>query len=472
MVWQEVAYSAGKDNIVSDAGHAVVQRLMGWPLARDLDGRYVAAGSPRAESLPPKTPLGGAMRPFDIVHIAQTQFPDDPRPRREALAAAATGARVAVIALRDGADKRPVSRFGPLTVIRLRAQRRRLGIATYLFDYGNFLLRARWLVKNHPRFRRAQVIHVHSLPDFLVAAAGPARRRGARVILDLHEIFPELMRAKYPTALGRAAAKIIAAVERWSRRRADVVITVTRDTEALLRTRPARAQERLVVIHNVPDPADFGPPLAPRAVDRTPLRLVYHGTLTYRYGLDIGITALAEARARGAELTFDIFGRGPGREKLQRQVAEAGMQEYVRILPAVPAHTLREALPEYDAGFQPMRLDAQTQRSLPTKLLECVHLGLPLVTTRIPAYQNYLPESAAWFFAPGHVASATDALLAFAAAGSAERLRRATIAQGALRDLTWPAEAARLQAIYRELSANGFGAGEDQQAARVGVGPG
>ena len=40
-------------------------------------------------------------RPFDIVHIAQTQFPDDPRPRKEALAAAELGARVAVIALQE-----------------------------------------------------------------------------------------------------------------------------------------------------------------------------------------------------------------------------------------------------------------------------------------------------------------------------------------------------------------------------------
>jgi glycosyltransferase involved in cell wall biosynthesis len=440
-----------------------VQLLISEPLARDLDRRYVAAGSPGAESLHSKTRIGSAMGPFDIVHITQSQFPDDPRPRREALAAAATGARVAVIALRDGADQRPVSRFGPLTVIRLRAQRRRLGLATYLFDYGNFLVRARWLVKNHPRFRRAQLIHVHSLPDFLVAAAGPARRRGARVILDLHEIFPELMRAKHPTPLGRVAARIIAVVEGWSRRQADVVITVTRDTEALLHTRPARACERLVVIHNLPDPADFGLPLAPRAVDRTPLRLVYHGTLTHRYGLDIGIAALAAARARGAELTFDIFGRGSGRQELQRQVAEAGMLEYVRILPEVPARTLREALPEFDAGFQPMRLDAQTRHSLPTKLLECIHLGIPLVTTHIPAYRSYVPETAAWFFAPDSVDSATDALLAFAAAGSAERLRRATIAQGAMKDLTWPKEATRLQGIYRELLASGFGEGGGQQ---------
>jgi glycosyltransferase involved in cell wall biosynthesis len=85
------------------------------------------------------------------------------------------------------------------------------------------------------------------------------------------------------------------------------------------------------------------------------------------------------------------------------------------------------------------------------------------VTTHIPAYRSYVPETAAWFFAPDSVDSATDALLAFAAAGSAERLRRATIAQGAMKDLTWPKEATRLQGIYRELLASGFGEGGGQQ---------
>ena len=64
-------------------------------------------------------------RPFDIVHIAQTQFPDDARPRREALAAAETGARVAVIALQDGLDRRPTGHYGPVAVVRVPGERRR-----------------------------------------------------------------------------------------------------------------------------------------------------------------------------------------------------------------------------------------------------------------------------------------------------------------------------------------------------------
>jgi glycosyltransferase involved in cell wall biosynthesis len=129
------------------------------------------------------------------------------------------------------------------------------------------------------------------------------------------------------------------------------------------------------------------------------------------------------------------------------------LQEYVRVLPEVTASTLRDVLPGYDAAFQPMRLDAQTRHSLPTKLLECVHLGLPILTTSIPSYESYLPADAAWFFAPGDVDEATDALLAFSAAGVAERLRRATIAQRALESLTWPAEKARLMELYQELLA-------------------
>ena len=64
------------------------------------------------------------------------------------------------------------------------------------------------LLRRDQRFREARVIHVHTLPDFLVAAAGPARRRGARVILDMLEIFPEFARTKFGGWLGRRAEPV------------------------------------------------------------------------------------------------------------------------------------------------------------------------------------------------------------------------------------------------------------------------
>ena len=392
-----------------------------------------------------------SVRPFDIVHIAQTQFPDDSRPRREAMVAAATGARVVVIALQDGLDPRPVGHYQGVAIVRLPGRRRRGSLGKYALEYTSFLARAYALMRRDPRFRHARVVHVHTLPDFLVAAALPARRLGARVILDLHEIFPEFTRTKLGPRLGPLAAPVAVTLERWSRRCADVVLTVNREIEALLASRRVRPRERIVVIHNVTNPDDLGPRMVTDGIVGSTLRLVYHGTLTPMYGLDLAVAAVAAARQQGLDVTFDIFGRGPMTVQLERQIQEQGLQGAVRLRGAVSHHELRQHLPSFHAGFLPTRLDRMTRYSLSTKLLEYVHLGIPLIAPRIPTYLRYFPENCATYFTPGDSADAARAIHAFHAMHADARVCQARAAQCAIAGITWPAEAARLRAIYEEL---------------------
>ncbi|HET8633221.1 MAG TPA: glycosyltransferase [Gemmatimonadales bacterium] len=406
------------------------------------------------------------MHPFDIVHIAQTQFPDDARPRREALVAAATGARVAVIALQDGLDPRPVGHYQGVAIIRLPGRRRRGSLGKYVLEYTAFLARAHALVRRDPRFRHSRVIHVHTLPDFLVAAARPARRLGARVILDLHEIFPEFTRTKLGPRLGPLAAPVATSVERWSRRFADVTLTVNREIEALLASRRARPDERIVVIHNLTNPADLGPEAMTDGVVESTLRLAYHGTLTPMYGLDLAVDAVAAARAEGIDVSYDIFGSGPMTTALEQQIARLALGPAVRLHGAVSHHALRCALPTYHAGFLPTRLDRMTQYSLSTKLLEYVHLGIPLIAPRIPTYLRYFPEGCATYFTPGDAADAARAIRHFRGMSAEARVAQARAAQHAIAGLTWPAEAARLQAIYEELLDDGKAAGASRVKRR------
>ncbi|HEU4829197.1 MAG TPA: glycosyltransferase [Gemmatimonadales bacterium] len=403
-------------------------------------------------------------RPFDIVHIAQTQFPDDPRPRKEVLAAAELGARVAVIALQDGLDRRPVGHYGRAVIVRLPGERRRGSLGKYVIEYTDFLVRAHALMRRDPRFSRARIVHVHTLPDFLVAAARPARRRGARVVLDMHEILPEFTRTKFPGVLGRIGAPIARAIERWSRGQADVVLTVNRSIERLLGARRSRHDEPLVVIHNLTDPADFGPPRLTDGVVNGPVRLAYHGTITALYGLDLAVAAIAEARRMGADVELDIYGRGPMVPEIDALIRSLGLEGKVRLLGSVSHHVLRERLPGYHAGLLPTRLDLMTQYSLSTKLLEYVHFGIPLVAARLPAYLEYFPANAAWYFEPNDAGAAGRAIAAFAAATPAERCARARSAQEAMRDLSWERESEKLKRIYEALL-NDREAGERNEPA-------
>ena len=394
-----------------------------------------------------------ARRPFDIVHVAHTSFPDDPRPRREAKVAAETGRRVAIIVLQDGRVPRHVGHRGRVVVVRLPGRRRRGSLAKYVVEYTDFLLRVHALFRRDSRFRNARVVHVHTLPDFLIGGVRPALRRGARAILDLHEIFPEFTRSKFGGAAGALAERIALILERWSRRQADVTITVNRPIAAALRAREARPGERIEVIHNLTDPAEFGPLRSPTGEAGRPLRLVYHGTLTAMYGLDLAIAAVDAAREGGLEVELDLYGGGPAVPALEAQIARLGLGGQVHLRGTLTHDQLRERLTAYHAGLVPTRLNVMTRYSLSTKLLEYIHLGIPIIAPRIPTYLEYFPEECGWYFTPDDAGDAARAIAAFAAATPGARIERARAAQAAAGGLRWADDAARLRTLYEELLA-------------------
>jgi glycosyltransferase involved in cell wall biosynthesis len=92
-----------------------------------------------------------------------------------------------------------------------------------------------------------------------------------------------------------------------------------------------------------------------------------------------------------------------------------------------------------------------TRYSLSTKLLEYVHLGIPVIAPRIPTYLRYFPEGCATYFTPGDSGDAACAISRFRTMSAEARVAQARAAQQAIAGLTWAAEAARLRAIYEEL---------------------
>jgi glycosyltransferase involved in cell wall biosynthesis len=113
---------------------------------------------------------------------------------------------------------------------------------------------------------------------------------------------------------------------------------------------------------------------------------------------------------------------------------------------------LKDLLPQYDAGLVPTRLDVMTRFSLSTKLLEYIHLGLPVIVPAIPTYLRYFPGNTAWYFEPDSPPAIAGAIEAFASATPEERIRRASEAQAVSTEKLDPArDATLLRNLYLEL---------------------
>jgi glycosyltransferase involved in cell wall biosynthesis len=390
--------------------------------------------------------------PIAILHVAYSAFPADTRVKRELDALRDTGRRRAVIALR-GTGERGVERRDGVTIVRVPGRKSRGGILSYLQEYAGFILRSRRLVARHRAFQNVAIVHVHTLPDFLLWAALPAKARGARLVFDMHEIFPEFAAAKFPPPVGTAFAWLAQRIERWARRRADLTVTVNRPINELLTARPIGKPERRIVVHNTPDPNDFGADPVRSPENGSTLETIYHGTLTRLYGLDVAIQAAGQAHRDGLPVRLTILGGGADDRALRQLTAESALGEIVRFEGPLPQSRLRERLARCDAGIVPTRLNGMTRYSLSTKLLEYVHLGIPVLAARLPSYQRYFDESVLWYWTPGDAIDLARALREFAAAPAGERIDRARRARAALASVSWPRERVTLLAAYAELLA-------------------
>jgi glycosyltransferase involved in cell wall biosynthesis len=254
--------------------------------------------------------------------------------------------------------------------------------------------------------------------------------------------------------MGRLAARIARGIEHAARRWADVTIAVNRPIDQLLATRPAGSSERRILVHNSADPEDFGAPSPPvvRSGSDT-LELIYHGTLMPLYGLDSAIRGVALAAFQGARVRLTILGNGPERSALRQLAQTVTENGVVTFESAIPQTALRERLRRADAGVVPTRLDSMTRFSLSNKLLEYVHLGLPVLASRLPSYENYFPNEALWYWEPGNPTDLARAIHEFVSTSPQVRGARPLRAQQALASIGWPVERARLISVYNDLIA-------------------
>ena len=224
-----------------------------------------------------------------VCLLVQNVYDVDPRVKRKAEALAAAGYAVDVLALRPSNGNKTYILNG-VNVYTVSLGKKRGSLLRYAFEYTTFFLWALVRVTLLMRRRRYIAVDVNTLPDFLVFAAIPARWMGAKLILDMHEITPEFYMSKYGIAENSWLVRLLKYQEKISFNRADYVITITEPIQNLLIGRgldPAKS----TIVMNAVDETPFASALGPAAANSDPDKFVmmYHGTLTRVYGLDLAV---------------------------------------------------------------------------------------------------------------------------------------------------------------------------------------
>jgi glycosyltransferase involved in cell wall biosynthesis len=341
--------------------------------------------------------------------IVHSYYPADPRVRRETEALLANGWAVDVICLRNHGQ--PAKELcGGATVYRLPVRRHRgSGLAVYLLEYLVFFVLASIKVTLLHLRRRYNVVQAHNMPDFLAFTALLPKLMGARVVLDIHDVVPELYMIKFGGREDHKVVRLTRWFERVSTRFADYVLTAGAPFRRRLLERGV-PNDKLTVIMNSADPRLFTQQ-QPQKRNDDGFTLIHHGSLFERNGLDIAIRAVDRLRHEIPNLRFNIYGQGEAEAGLADLVRELDLRDHVKLGGFVSIDAIPALISSADLGVIPLRKNSFNDLIYPTKAFEYLAMGVPVIMARTEAVVDLFADVPDMLFTPEQVDELADRIL-------------------------------------------------------------
>ncbi len=335
-------------------------------------------------------------------------YPFDLRVRRDAEALLEEGHKVDIICLRDAKESK-FSMFNGVNIYRVSLIHRRGGYLRYLYHYMVFFLQVFVLLNTLDSKKKYDVIHVHSLPDFLVFVAVMQKLKGKKIILDLHEVMPEIFAARFNKDMKSFRVKIACILERISTIFANRVITVNDLRKEVIINRGVPS-EKIVVIMNTPDEKL----LVKRDLEdfKAKLRLkekfitVYIGGINYERNLEVVLKAISIVKKDIPNIFFIVFGHTYGltgekyKNDLKALANNLGSSENVYFGGQLPGEEIASYTELAHFGIVSYVKNPMTELAMPNKVFENIAANKPIIACRLKGIYTLLGDEAAIYYEP------------------------------------------------------------------------
>ena len=305
--------------------------------------------------------------------------PSDRRVWNEARSLAAAGWEVVIVCAQgQGRHDLPFEVLEGIEIHRFPLKPAAGGLLGYAREYGQAMWRMSRLVRQLSRERPFDVVHAANPPDFLLLAARSARRRGARLIFDHHDLVPELYRAKFGDG---ALYKVAVGFEKLAFRMADVVISTNESYRRVAIERGGVAPEDVFVVRNGPNLERFRPAEPDPSWRRGREHLIaYLGLMGPQDGLDHALRALGTLRERRDDWHAVFVGEGDTLDELHSLATQLGIADRVEFAGWRYDDDIRTILSTADVCLAPDPPSPLNDISTMIKIPEYMAMGRAIVS--------------------------------------------------------------------------------------------
>jgi glycosyltransferase involved in cell wall biosynthesis len=386
-----------------------------------------------------------------VIMIAYSNYLTDARIRREAETLASTGEyEVTVLSLNNGKQGWSYTNGGVVVRELKTSKYQGKSLFRYMLSYLKFTAEAFRLCNQLYSKGRVWAFHFHNIPNFLIFAGFFPRILGGKLILDIHDSVPETYSAKFGNR--GLLFRTLCFEEALSCKLANRIICVNQLQKEVLVKRGIDS-EKITISMNVPDPRLF--PLQGNNrtgnLEGSGFKMVYHGTLAKRLGLDLAIEAVARLASEIPGLEFHVMGSGDDKMEFQKLAKTLRVDQIVHFPGTIALEKLGEVLKSMDLGIIANRRSIATELMLPVKMMEYIALGIPVVAPRLKAIEYYFDTEMVGFFEPESVESLAGRILSLYKNAS-QREKQVQKARAFLERYGWENHQADLLNLYRGIN--------------------
>jgi len=300
------------------------------------------------------------------------------------------------------------------------------------------LLAARDLLRDEAAAHDLVLLHD---PELLVALRLAGVGRVPPVVWDVHEDTAVALgdREWVPTLLRRILAWAVRRLERWAERNVHLILAEDGYRDRFRRTHP--------VVRNHPWASQRPDPTVSVTPD-VPPRIVYVGRISRGRGID---TVLALGRALEGTATVELA--GPVDTGLEGEVQAAASEGLITWHGFVPNDRIGDLLAGASVGLSLLSDDPNYRVSMPSKVVEYLAHGVPVVATPLPAVSALLEEEGGGLLVPFDDVDATVVAVRRILDEPGLRARLSEEGKVAAARRTWEVEGARLASTLRTWAA-------------------
>jgi glycosyltransferase involved in cell wall biosynthesis len=321
-----------------------------------------------------------AANPAVLILVENLPVPLDRRVWQEACALRDAGYSVVVVCPRMRGFTQPEEVLEGIYIYRHWISEEAGGFVGFFREYASALWgesRLAWKAWRRHRFR---LIHLCNPPDLLFLVALPFKLfTGARIVYDVHDLWPEMFEAKF----GKRGLFYwtVRLAERLTYACADVVLATNESVRRVALGRGRKAADRVYVVRTAPTIAANGyrPDLTLKKG-----RAYLAGYVGVMGDAD-GVSYLIDAAAHMVhtlgrrDVQFLLMGTGPEHAALTAQRDRLGLRDYVDLPGRVTNDFLFSALQTIDVGVSCDPINPYNDHCTMNKVLEYMTFAKPQV---------------------------------------------------------------------------------------------